>query len=57
MIIKICKSYLSSDIQIGSPDSVRWPTVGKYKVDVQSFESLALPELQVQIYPCFVELI
>ncbi|KAM1047479.1 hypothetical protein TB2_026330 [Malus domestica] len=27
--------------------SLRWPTVGKYKVDVESFESLALPELQV----------
>ncbi|KAF7129810.1 hypothetical protein RHSIM_Rhsim10G0195900 [Rhododendron simsii] len=30
-----------------SPESLRWPTVGKYKVDLASFESLALPELQV----------
>ncbi|XP_073001818.1 uncharacterized protein [Typha latifolia] len=29
-------------------ESLRWPTVGKYKVDVASFESLALPELQVK---------
>ncbi|KAK1587364.1 hypothetical protein Q3G72_012143 [Acer saccharum] len=33
---------------ISSPESHRWPTVGKYKVDVTSFESLALPELQVK---------
>lgn len=32
---------------ISSPESSRWPNVGKYKVDVASFESLALPELQV----------
>ncbi|CAN1170267.1 Cancer-related nucleoside-triphosphatase homolog [Linum perenne] len=25
-----------------------WPTVGKYRVDIQSFESVALPELQVR---------
>ncbi|KAE9450230.1 hypothetical protein C3L33_17870, partial [Rhododendron williamsianum] len=31
-----------------SPESFRWPTVGKYKVDLASFESLALPELQVK---------
>lgn len=31
-----------------SPESVRWPTVGKYKVDVASLESLAVPELQVK---------
>ncbi|KAJ3681977.1 hypothetical protein LUZ60_014550 [Juncus effusus] len=31
-----------------SAESVRWPTVGKYKIDVASFESLALPELQVK---------
>jgi len=24
-----------------------WPSVGKYKVDIASFESIALPELQV----------
>ncbi|KAM7261275.1 hypothetical protein ACFE04_026750 [Oxalis oulophora] len=28
--------------------SMRWPNVGKYKVDVASFESLALPELQIR---------
>ncbi|KAL2988388.1 hypothetical protein AAZX31_11G084200 [Glycine max] len=28
--------------------SLRWPNVGKYKVDVASFESLALLELQVR---------
>ncbi|XP_073279628.1 uncharacterized protein [Primulina huaijiensis] len=31
-----------------SLESQRWPSVGKYKVDVSSFESLALPELQVK---------
>ncbi|KAI8536804.1 hypothetical protein RHMOL_Rhmol10G0285400 [Rhododendron molle] len=31
-----------------SSESFRWPTVGKYKVDLASFESLALPELQVK---------
>ncbi|XP_068646658.1 uncharacterized protein [Aristolochia californica] len=31
-----------------SPESIRWPAVGKYKVDLASFESLALPELQVK---------
>ncbi|XP_051139720.1 uncharacterized protein LOC127257373 isoform X2 [Andrographis paniculata] len=29
-------------------ESQRWPNVGRYKVDVSSFESLALPELQVK---------
>ncbi|KAJ4837936.1 hypothetical protein Tsubulata_022531 [Turnera subulata] len=33
---------------ISTPESSRWPAVGKYKVDVASFESLALPELQVR---------
>lgn len=33
---------------IVSPESFRWPNVGKYKVNVASFESLALPELQVR---------
>ncbi|XP_002521720.2 cancer-related nucleoside-triphosphatase [Ricinus communis] len=33
---------------ISTPESFRWPTVGKYKVDLASFESLALPELQVK---------
>ncbi|KAK4409536.1 Cancer-related nucleoside-triphosphatase [Sesamum angolense] len=31
---------------ISSRESQRWPNVGRYKVDVSSFESLALPELQ-----------
>ena len=30
-----------------SQEALRWPSVGKYKVDVASFESLALSELQV----------
>ncbi|XP_019056237.1 PREDICTED: cancer-related nucleoside-triphosphatase homolog isoform X2 [Tarenaya hassleriana] len=30
------------------PESMRWPSVGRYKVDVASFESIALPELQVK---------
>ncbi|KAJ3689723.1 hypothetical protein LUZ61_018887 [Rhynchospora tenuis] len=34
--------------KISSAESLRWPTVGKYKVDVRSLESLALPELQVK---------
>ncbi|KAM0919754.1 hypothetical protein ACQ4PT_007927 [Festuca glaucescens] len=34
--------------KICSPESVRWPTVGKYKVDVASLELLALPELQIK---------
>ncbi|KAK3413681.1 hypothetical protein EUGRSUZ_I02225 [Eucalyptus grandis] len=33
---------------ISTSDSLRWPTVGKYKVDIASFESLALPVLQVK---------
>ncbi|KAL0462379.1 UNVERIFIED_CONTAM: Cancer-related nucleoside-triphosphatase [Sesamum latifolium] len=33
---------------ISSRESQRWPIVGRYKVDVSSFESLALPELQVK---------
>ncbi|KAL2935416.1 Cancer-related nucleoside-triphosphatase-like protein [Bienertia sinuspersici] len=31
-----------------SPESLRWPTVGRYRVDVASFESVALPELQIK---------
>ncbi|XP_010266192.1 PREDICTED: cancer-related nucleoside-triphosphatase homolog isoform X2 [Nelumbo nucifera] len=31
-----------------SPESLRWPNVGKYRVDVASFELLALPELQIK---------
>lgn len=34
-------------LNYGSPESSRWPTVGRYRVDVASFESVALPELQV----------
>ncbi|KAL1566669.1 nucleoside-triphosphate phosphatase [Salvia divinorum] len=32
----------------GSRESHKWPNVGRYKVDVSSFESLALPELEVK---------
>ncbi|GAB4847624.1 hypothetical protein Ancab_026685 [Ancistrocladus abbreviatus] len=31
-----------------NPESIRWPTVGRYRVDVSSFESIALPELQIR---------
>ncbi|KAL5713798.1 nucleoside-triphosphate phosphatase [Ranunculus cassubicifolius] len=31
-----------------SSESQRWPSVGKYRVDIASFESLALPELQIK---------
>ncbi|CAL9079932.1 unnamed protein product [Musa textilis] len=34
--------------KVSSTESFRWPTVGKYKVDVASFESLALPQLQIK---------
>lgn len=37
-----------ASLDISTPESRRWPSVGKYKVDVASFESLALPELQVR---------
>ncbi|KAK9050530.1 hypothetical protein SSX86_030501 [Deinandra increscens subsp. villosa] len=37
-----------ASINSSSSESIRWPTVGKYRVDVASFESLALPELQVK---------
>lgn len=43
-------SYLQTPAEVShnfSPESIRWPTVGKYKVDIASFEALALPELQV----------
>ncbi|PKI57018.1 hypothetical protein CRG98_022522 [Punica granatum] len=33
---------------ISTSDSIRWPTVGKYRVDIASFESVALPALQVK---------
>nr|KAJ0212972.1 hypothetical protein LSAT_V11C400225040 [Lactuca sativa] len=42
--------YLSLSLSVSSlaplVESIRWSTVGRYKVDVASFESLALPELQ-----------
>ncbi|VVB18401.1 unnamed protein product [Arabis nemorensis] len=41
------KSLLASST-VSSPESMRWPSVGKYKVDIASFESIALPELQVK---------
>ncbi|KNA19308.1 hypothetical protein SOVF_062900 [Spinacia oleracea] len=31
-----------------SPESARWPTVGRYRVDIASFETVALPELQIK---------
>ncbi|XVF16028.1 hypothetical protein REPUB_Repub09cG0206300 [Reevesia pubescens] len=31
-----------------SPEAHHWPAVGKYKVDVTSFESVALPELKIR---------
>ncbi|XP_074565898.1 uncharacterized protein LOC141822352 isoform X2 [Curcuma longa] len=34
--------------KISSTESLRWPSVGKYKVDVASFESLALPQMKVK---------
>ncbi|KAK4758835.1 hypothetical protein SAY87_020136 [Trapa incisa] len=33
---------------ISTTESFRWPRVGKYRVDVASFESVALPSLQVK---------
>ncbi|KAJ6398211.1 hypothetical protein OIU77_019087 [Salix suchowensis] len=33
---------------ISTSESTRWPTVGKYKVDIASFEAVALPELQIK---------
>ncbi|XP_028795286.1 cancer-related nucleoside-triphosphatase homolog isoform X2 [Neltuma alba] len=41
-------SLASANISSGRPESRRWPNVGKYRVDIASFESLALPELQVR---------
>ncbi|XP_021733966.1 cancer-related nucleoside-triphosphatase homolog isoform X1 [Chenopodium quinoa] len=31
-----------------SPESVRWPTVGRYRVDIASFDNIALPVLQIK---------
>lgn len=39
-----CASLASSISGVGSS---KWPSVGKYKVDVPGFETLALPELEV----------
>ncbi|KAH1129637.1 hypothetical protein J1N35_001015 [Gossypium stocksii] len=33
---------------ISSSESRQWPAVGKYKVDIASFESLVLPELKIR---------
>ncbi|MCL7021981.1 hypothetical protein MKW94_007595 [Papaver nudicaule] len=33
---------------VSSAESQRWPSVGRFKVDITSFESLALPEMQVK---------
>lgn len=44
-------TYLQTPAEVShnfSPESIRWPTVGKYKVDIASFEALALPELQIK---------
>ncbi|GJV15898.1 cancer-related nucleoside-triphosphatase [Tanacetum coccineum] len=37
-----------ASVNTSNVESIRWPTVGRYKVDVASFESLALPELQIK---------
>ncbi|KAK9725498.1 hypothetical protein RND81_05G148300 [Saponaria officinalis] len=36
-----------ASINNSSLQSSRWPTVGRYHVDVSSFERIALPELQI----------
>ncbi|XP_010466277.1 PREDICTED: uncharacterized protein LOC104746479 isoform X2 [Camelina sativa] len=42
-------SLLASSSTFSSQESMTsWPSVGKYKVDIASFESIALPELQVK---------
>ncbi|MQL86562.1 hypothetical protein Taro_019089 [Colocasia esculenta] len=46
--IPACSSLRQRHFCNCSTESLRWPAVGKYKVDVESFESLALPELQVK---------
>ncbi|XP_011096977.1 nucleoside-triphosphatase THEP1 isoform X3 [Sesamum indicum] len=43
------ESQLKDSGFLYSRESQRWPNVGRYKVDVSSFESLALPELQVKV--------
>ncbi|KAH9710617.1 AAA domain-containing protein [Citrus sinensis] len=42
------KSQFKGSGFLHCPESYRWPTVGRYKVDVASFEAIALPELQVR---------
>ncbi|CAN1215613.1 Cancer-related nucleoside-triphosphatase homolog [Linum perenne] len=41
-------SSISSESELCLMSRPDWPTVGKYRVDIQSFESVALPELQVR---------
>ncbi|XP_042041074.1 nucleoside-triphosphatase THEP1-like isoform X4 [Salvia splendens] len=41
-------SQLKNSGFLYSRESHKWPNVGRYKVDVSSFESLALPELEVK---------
>lgn len=48
LLLRYVHAYHQALCSFCSPESVRWPTVGKYKVDVASLESLALPELQVK---------
>lgn len=42
------KAPLASTTVSSRAESQRWPSVGRFKVDITSFESLALPELQVK---------
>ncbi|MCD7459516.1 hypothetical protein HAX54_041162 [Datura stramonium] len=39
---------LLASTKISSPQSLRWPTVGRYRVDVASFEVIGVAELQVR---------
>ncbi|XP_010484703.1 PREDICTED: uncharacterized protein LOC104762977 isoform X4 [Camelina sativa] len=41
-------SLLASSTVSSQESMTSWPSVGKYKVDIASFESIALPELQVK---------
>ncbi|XP_020888321.1 uncharacterized protein LOC9302851 isoform X1 [Arabidopsis lyrata subsp. lyrata] len=42
------RTSLLASSTVSSQESMTWPNVGKYKVDIASFESIALPELQVK---------
>lgn len=42
------RTAVLSSVTPMSGGSARWPNVGKYKVDVKGFESLALPELEIK---------